>query len=221
MKNIVLFGGGNQVHYTLDIIQKQGLYNVVGIIDSVHDVGTERFGHKIIGRQEDIKSLIEEYGIEAGIITIGDNWIRYYISEQVKNLIKDFEFVNAIHPSVVIGNNVQIGTGVVVMAGVIINPMAKIGNHTFFATGCQIEHDCTIEDYASVSAGSVLGGYVHIKKYSAVTLGVTILDRITIGQNSVIGSGSLVIKNVPDNILAYGNPCKNIRYRGVGEKFLK
>lgn len=221
MKNIVLFGGGNQVHYTLDIIQKQGLYNVVGIIDSVHDVGTERFGHKIIGRQEDIKSLIEEYGIEAGIITIGDNWIRYYISEQVKNLVKDFEFVNAIHPSVVIGNNVQIGTGVVVMAGVIINPMAKIGNHTFFATGCQIEHDCTIEDYASVSAGSVLGGYVHIKKYSAVTLGVTILDRITIGQNSVIGSGSLVIKNVPDNILAYGNPCKNIRYRGVGEKFLK
>jgi sugar O-acyltransferase (sialic acid O-acetyltransferase NeuD family) len=221
MKNIVLFGGGNQVHYTLDIIQKQGLYNVVGIIDSVHDVGTERFGYKIIGRQEDIKSLIEEYGIEAGIITIGDNWIRYYISEQVKSLVKDFEFVNAIHPSVVIGNNVQIGTGVVVMAGVIINPMAKIGNHTFFATGCQIEHDCTIDDYASVSAGSVLGGYVHIKKYSAVTLGVTILDRITIGQNSVIGSGSLVIKNVPDNILAYGNPSKNIRFRAEGEKFLK
>jgi len=221
MKNIVLFGGGNQVHYTLDIIQKQGLYNVIGIIDSVHDVGTERFGYKVIGRQEDIKSLIEEYGIEAGIITIGDNWIRYYISEQVKNLVKDFEFVNAIHPSVVIGNNVQIGTGVVVMAGVIINPMAKIGNHTFFATGCQIEHDCTIEDYASVSAGSVLGGYVHIKRYSAITLNVTILDRTTIGENSVVGSGSLVLKDVPDNILAYGNPCKNIRYRGVGEKFLK
>jgi sugar O-acyltransferase (sialic acid O-acetyltransferase NeuD family) len=221
MKNIVLFGGGNQVHYTLDIIQKQGLYNVIGIIDSVHDVGTERFGYKVIGRQEDIKSLIEEYGIEAGIITIGDNWIRYKISEQVKSFVKDFEFVNAIHPSVVIGNNVQIGTGVVAMAGVIINPMAKIGNHTFFATGCQIEHDCTIEDYASVSAGSVLGGYVHIKRYSAITLNVTVLDRTTIGENSVVGSGSLVLKDVPDNILAYGNPCKNIRYRGVGEKFLK
>ena len=221
MKNIVLFGGGNQVHYTLDIIEKQGLYNVVGIIDSVHEIGSDRFGYKVIGRQEDIKSLIEEYGIDAGIITIGDNWIRYYISEQIKTLVKDFEFVNAIHPSVIIGNNVQIGTGVVAMAGVIINPMAKIGNHTFFATGCQIEHDCTIEDYASVSAGSVLGGYVHIKKYSAVTLGVTILDRLTIGQNSVIGSGSLVIKNVPDNILAYGNPSKNVRFRAEGEKFLK
>jgi sugar O-acyltransferase (sialic acid O-acetyltransferase NeuD family) len=221
MKNIVLFGGGNQVHYTLDIIEKQGLYKVVGIIDSVHDIGTERFGYKVIGRQENIKSLIDEYGIEAGIITIGDNWIRYYISEQIKNLVSDFEFVNAIHPSVVIGNNVEIGSGVVAMAGVIFNPMAKIGNHTFFATGCQIEHDCTIEDYASVSAGSVLGGYVHIKKYSAVTLGVTILDRVAIGENVVIGSGSLVLKDIQDDILAYGNPCKNIRHRPKGEKFLK
>jgi sugar O-acyltransferase (sialic acid O-acetyltransferase NeuD family) len=221
MKKIVLFGGGNQVHYTLDIVEKQGLYKVVGIIDSVHDIGSERFGYKVIGRQEDIKSLIEEYGIEGGIITIGDNWIRYYVSQQIKNLVKDFEFVNAIHPSVIIGNNVQLGTGIVVMAGVIINPMAKIGNHTFFATGSQIEHDCTIEDFASVSAGSILGGYVHIKKYSAITLNVTILDRVTIGENSVIGSGSLVLKDVSNNILAYGNPSKNIRFRAVGEKFLK
>jgi sugar O-acyltransferase (sialic acid O-acetyltransferase NeuD family) len=221
MKNIVLFGGGNQVHYTLDIIEKQGLYNVVGIIDSVHEIGSQRFGYKVIGRQENIKSLIKEYKIEAGIISIGDNWIRYYISEQIKNMVNDFEFVNAIHPSVVIGNNVKIGSGVVAMAGVIFNPMATIGNHTFFATGCQIEHDCTIEDYASVSAGSILGGYVHIKKYSALTLGVTVLDRITIGENSVIGSGSLVLKNVPDNVLAYGNPLKIVKSRAKGEKFLK
>jgi sugar O-acyltransferase (sialic acid O-acetyltransferase NeuD family) len=221
MKKIVLFGGGNQVHYTLDIIEKQGLYKVIGIIDSVHDIGSERFGYKVIGRQEDIKSLIEEYEIEGGIITIGDNWIRYYVSQQIKSLIRDFEFVNAIHPSVVIGNNVQIGTGVVAMAGVIINPMAKIGNHTFFATGSQIEHDCIIEDFASVSAGSILGGYVQIKKYSAITLNVTILDRLIIGENCVVGSGSLVLKDIPDNILAYGNPCKNIRYRPIGEKFLK
>jgi sugar O-acyltransferase (sialic acid O-acetyltransferase NeuD family) len=221
MKKIVLFGGGNQVHYTLDIIEKQGLYKVIGIIDSVHDIGSERFGYKVIGRQEDIKSLIEEYGIEGGIITIGDNWIRYYVSQQIKSLVRDFEFVNAIHPSVVIGNNVQIGTGVVAMAGVIINPMAKIGNHTFFATGSQIEHDCIIEDFASVSAGSILGGYVQIKKYSAITLNVTILDRLIIGENCVVGSGSLVLKDIPDNILAYGNPCKNIRYRPIGEKFLK
>jgi acetyltransferase-like isoleucine patch superfamily enzyme len=121
---------------------------------------------------------------------------------------------------VILGKNVELGVGIVMMAGVIINPLAKIGNFTFFATGCQIEHDCIIEDYASVSAGSVMGGYVRIGKYSAITLGVTILDRLTIGENSVIGSGSLVLKNVPNNVLAHGNPINKIRARLKGEKFL-
>ena len=107
------------------------------------------------------------------------------------------------------------------MAGVIVNPLAKIGNFTFFATGCQVEHDCIIEEFASVSAGSIMGGYVTIGKFSAITLGVTILDRLKIGENSVIGSGSLVLKDIPNNVLAHGNPINKVRARAIGEKFLK
>jgi acetyltransferase-like isoleucine patch superfamily enzyme len=62
---------------------------------------------------------------------------------------------------------------------------------------------------------------VRIKKYAAVTLGVTILDRVSIGENSVIGSGSLVTKSIPDNVLAYGAPAKVMRNREEGERFLK
>jgi saccharopine dehydrogenase-like NADP-dependent oxidoreductase len=40
MKNLVLIGGGNQAHYTIDIIEKEGKYNIVGIIDSIHDIGS-------------------------------------------------------------------------------------------------------------------------------------------------------------------------------------
>ena len=221
MKNIVLIGGGNQAHYTIDIVNKEGKYKIVGIIDSEHEIGVNRFGYQVLGRQEDIKSLIDEYAIDGGIISVGDNWIRSHIATGILAIKPDFNFVNAIHPSVVIGENVEIGAGVVVMAGVIINPKAKIGNFAFLATGAQIEHDCIIEDFASVSAGSIMGGYVHIKKYAAVTLGVTIVDRVSIGENSVIGSGSLVTKSIPDNVLAYGAPAKVMRNREEGERFLK
>jgi len=220
-KRILLFGGGNQVHYTLDIIEKENKYDVVGIIDSVHEIGTDRYGYKVLGRQENLIDIVEEYNIDAGIITIGDNWSRFKVYQAITEQMPSFKFVNAIHPSVIIGNNVELGFGVVMMAGVIVNPLSKIGNFTFFATGCQIEHDCVIEDYASVSAGSVMGGYVTIGKFSAVTLGVIILDRLKIGENSVIGSGSLVLKDIPDNVLAYGNPINKIRARSNGEKFLK
>jgi sugar O-acyltransferase (sialic acid O-acetyltransferase NeuD family) len=221
MKNIVLIGGGNQAHYTIDIIEKEGKYNIVGIIDSIHEIGSDRFGYKILGRQENIVDIINNYNIEGGVISVGDNWARYYISEQIKELSPNFNFINTIHPSVVIGNNVKIGCGVVAMAGCIFNPKATIGNFTFFATGAQVEHDCVIEDFASISAGSITGGYVKVGKYSAITLGVTIMDRIEIGENTVVGSGSLVTKSLPNDVLAYGNPTKIIRNRNKGEKFLK
>jgi len=221
MENIILIGGGNQAHYTIDIIEKESKYNIVGIIDSIHEIGSDRFGYTIIGRQENISQLIEKYNIYGGVISIGDNWSRYYVGEQIKQLAPDFKFINAIHPSVIIGNNVKIGCGVVAMAGCIFNPKSKIGDFTFFATGAQVEHDCVIADFASISAGSVTGGHVVLGKYSAITLGVTVIDRLSIGENCVIGAGSIVVKNIPDNVLAYGNPCKIIRERKKAEKFLK
>jgi sugar O-acyltransferase (sialic acid O-acetyltransferase NeuD family) len=221
MKNIVIIGGGNQAHYVIDIIEREGQYNIVGIIDSIHPIGVDRFGYKIIGRQENISELITQYQIYGGIIAIGDNWIRGNVYLQISSLVPDFEFINAIHPSVIIGNNVKIGKGVTAMAGVIFNPKSVIGDFTFFATGAQVEHDCIISDFASISAGSVTGGYVTLGKYSALTLGVTVLDRIEIGENTVVGAGSLVLKSLPSNVLVYGNPAKIIKHRNIGERFLK
>ena len=221
MKNIVLIGGGNQSHYTIDIIEKEGKYNIIGIIDSIHEIDSDRFGYKILGRQENISQLIKKYNIEGGVISIGDNWGRYHVYNQILELAPNFKFVNAIHPSVIVGNNVKLGVGIVAMAGCIFNPKSQIGDFTFFATGAQIEHDCQIGDFASISAGSVTGGYVKLGKFSAITLGVTVVDRLEIGENTVIGSGSLVTKSLPDNVLAYGFPAKIIRNRTKGEKFLK
>ena len=133
----------------------------------------------------------------------------------------NFEFVNAIHPSVIIGKDVELGVGIVAMAGCIFNPKSQIGDFTFFATGAQIEHDCQIGDFASISAGSVTGGYVKLGKFSAITLGVTVVDRLEIGENTVVGAGSIVLKSLPPNVLAYGNPAKIIRERAQNEKFLK
>lgn len=221
MENIVILGGGNGAHIAIDILERNHEYNIIGIIDSVHKIGSVRFGYPIIGRQENILKLIHEHAIDGGFISIGEIWGRSLIYEQINKLVPKFKFINAIHPSVQIGNNVQLGFGIIAAAGSIINTHAQIGNFVAIYTGAQIEHNCIIKDFASISAGSITGGYVTLGNYSAITLGVVVIDRITIGKNSVIGSGSLVLKNIPDNVLAYGNPCKVIRERKRGEKFLK
>lgn len=221
MKNLVLIGAGNQANCVIDVIEKENKYKIVGIIDSINEVGSEKFGYTIIGRQENLIELVKQYNIDGGIISIGDNWSRFYVYNKIIEQIPNFEFINAIHPSVSIGRGVKLGKGIVAMPGCVFMPNTVIGDFTVFLTGAQIEHDCVVDDFASVSAGSVTGGFVKIGKFSAITLGVTIMDRIEIGINTVVGSGSLVVKSLPDNVLAYGNPAKIIRERKEGEKFLK
>jgi sugar O-acyltransferase (sialic acid O-acetyltransferase NeuD family) len=221
MKNIVVFGCGLHANCCIDAIEREGKYNIVGIIDSINPVGLEIYGYEIIGRQEDLIKLIKDYRIDGGVIGIGDNWSRKIVYDCVINLVPNFEFVNVIHPSVIIGKNTKLGKGVVILAGCIIVNDCIIGDFCLFLTGAQLDHNSVMHDFASISAGSITGGKVNIGKYSAITLGVTIMDRITIGQNTVVGSGSLVVKNLPDNVLAYGSPAKIIRTRDSGEKILK
>jgi sugar O-acyltransferase (sialic acid O-acetyltransferase NeuD family) len=219
--NIALIGGGTQLSYSVDIIEKQNIHSIVGIIDSDITIGAELFNYRVIGRQENIIALIKEHNIEGCVITIGDNWSRKMVYEQISKLAPNMQWPNAIHPSVIIGRDVVIGIGVLAMAGVIINAGAYLGNFTNYYTRCNIEHDCFISDYSSVSAGVVLGGKVTIGLLSAISLNATIFDRITIGENAVVGAASLITKDVPDNVLIYGNPGKIIKYRSLGQKFLK
>lgn len=220
-KNIVIFGGGTHSICIIDIIEATTNFNVIGIIDSIAEIGTEIIGYKVIGRQNELVSLTEKYKIDGGIIAIGDNYSRMLLEKEILNQKHDFLFFNIIHPSVIISKSVQIGNGNVFMPGVIINVGAKIGNHCIINTGSQLEHFSVMENFSSLSAGVITGGYVRLKEYSAIALGVTLFDRITIGRNSVIGSGSLVTKDVPDDSLFYGVPARFIKKRTVNERFLK
>jgi sugar O-acyltransferase (sialic acid O-acetyltransferase NeuD family) len=221
MKNIVLFGGGLHVHYCIDTIEKEARYKIVGITDPYQEVGNDLYGYKVIGRQEDLLRLIGQYDIYGGLITIGDNWLRKHAFDVIQSIKPDFIFVNTIHPAALIGRDVELGVGNLIMAGSIVNPGARIGNFCFVATGAHVEHDNIMHDFSSISAGSITGGKVELGRFSAITLGVTVVDRLKIGENSVVGAGSLVLNDVPDNVLVYGSPAKVIRSRKPGERFLK
>lgn len=221
MKKIVIIGAGPHARVCLDILQENEDIEIVGVIDSKLNIGEKFYGYTVIGRQEQLKELQIEYAFSAGFVAVGDNFLREKVVDQLIELNPNFEFVNAISKFSYVSNTAEIGTGNVIMPGVVINSEAKIYNHCIVNTNSSVEHNCILEDYASISAGVVTGGYIHFKKYSAIALGVTLYDRITIGENVVVGSGSLVTKSLEDNFLYYGVPAKKIRERKPGERFLK
>jgi len=220
-KNIVIFGGGSHCLCILDLIETSVDFEIIGIIDSIAEIDAQIKDYKVIGRQNELSKLVKQYNIEGGIIAIGDNYSRSLLSQEILLQVPDFNFVNIIHPSTIISKNASIGSGNVFMAGVIINIGAIVKDHCIINTGSQLEHFSIMENYSSLSAGVITGGYAVFKKFSAIALGVTVFDRVTIGENTVVGSGSLVTKDLPDNVLAYGVPAKVIKNRALNERFLK
>lgn len=221
VKKIFLFGGGLHSQTCIDAIEQQGKYQLVGIIDSIKEKGTFVDGYKVLGRLDDLSDLIKEYDTHSGFIGIGTNWVRKKLSKEINKLVPTFEFVNIIHPTATFGKNVLLGKGILIGALTFISSSCIIGNFCLLHQKSHLGLHNHIGDYASVSLGSIIGGKVKIGMCSAITIGVVIHDRINIGSNSVIGSGSLVLKDIPDNVVCYGQPAKIIRNRKENEPYLR
>lgn len=214
--DIIIFGASGHAKVIIDIIEKTEIHKIVGLVDDTSSAKSFVMGYPV---EKDIGSYLDS-GVNAGLVAIGDNWQRKSIVSKILNKCSYFNFVTAIHPSVSIGREVTIGVGTVIMAGSNINPGTKIYNHCIVNTGTNVDHDCTVNDFASLAPGVNLGGNVVIENCSAVGLGTSVIQKISIGEHTVIGAGSVVIKNLPSNCIAFGTPCKFIRERDRDEPYL-
>ena len=121
-------------------------------------------------------------------------------------------FIILKHPSAIIGNDVQIGIGTVIMAGVIIQPGTKIGKHCIINTGAYIDHDVVIQDFVHIAPRCSIAGGVEIGEGTFLGIGTIVINNIKIGSWSIIGAGSVVVKELISNITAVGNPAHIIKY---------
>lgn len=218
--NIVIIGASGHSKVVIDIIERENKYNIVGLIDSFKTPGECIFNYEILGDENDIPFLIKKFSISSGIIAIGDNWTRKVMYKKIQKISPELSFINAIHPNAVIGKNVSIGSGSVIMPGAIVNSDTIIGKFCIVNTNSSLGHDSELKNYSSLAPGVITGGNVIIGCCTAVSLGAKVIQNIEIGEHSIIGAGSLVINDIGDFILAYGSPAKTIRTIEKGEKYL-
>jgi sugar O-acyltransferase (sialic acid O-acetyltransferase NeuD family) len=122
-----------------------------------------------------------------------------------------FSLVSAIHPTALLLDQCEIEPGVWINAKVVIGYKAEIRTGAMINTGAIIEHHNVIESCAQVDPGVVTGGNVTLRARSHVHLGAVIVNRIEIGEDAVVGAGSMVRQSVPPLTLVYGVPAKHKR----------
>jgi UDP-3-O-[3-hydroxymyristoyl] glucosamine N-acyltransferase len=107
---------------------------------------------------------------------------------------------------VTLSDNVEIGSNTCVVKGMI--------NDTFLGESVKVDnlvhiaHDCFIDDYSFIIAGAELSGYVSVGKRSRVAPNACVKQRLSIGNDALVGLGAVVTKNVPDGKVVAGNPAK-------------
>ena len=212
-ENILVFGASGHAKVIIDIVEQQGLYRIVGLIDRYKRSGTALMGYQVLAPEECIGPLIAKHGVHAGIIAIGDNWDRQQVVQRIASIVPDFSFVNAIHPSARIARDVKLGKGIAVMAGASINPGSQIGDFCFVNTNASVDHDNILEPFSCIQPNAATGGNVRIGAYSAISIGANVIQGISIGEHTIVGAGSTVLRNIPDRVVAYGTPCRVIRAR--------
>ena len=77
-----------------------------------------------------------------------------------------------------------------------------------------------MSDFSSLGLNVALGGNVKIGNFSAIGIGANIFHSVNIGQNCIIGGGSLVCKDTDENSIYYGSPSKFIREHKFGDRYL-
>ena len=209
MQKLYIIGAGGFGREVLGWARQCPLCGSEWIIGGFIDDNNRLIGKQIHGVE--VVSNLEDYyisGEEVFICAIGDPEIKKKICSSI--LDKGGKFINIIHPSVVLGHNVQIGSGVILCPNVVITCDVTISNFVTINIGTTIGHDSYIGSWATISPGCNISGGAVLKEGSFLGSNVTILPKAQVGAYSTVGAGGTVLKRVADRTIVFGNPASEI-----------
>lgn len=208
MAKILIWGASGHAAVVADIIRADGKHDIAGFIDSIDSRCREFYGGEVLGGDAELTALIATRGITAAIVGIGNSNVRMRLAKRLEDA--GLTLIQAIHPRATVSPSAQIGVGTAIDAGAIVCARAIVGKNVIINTSASVNHDCLIEDDVHICPGSHLAGNVIVRKGSWVGLGSTVIEKTEIGAYSFIGAGSVVVSDIPPQVIAYGAPARII-----------
>ncbi len=214
MKKLIIAGGygnGTVIAQIVEDINKyKPQWEILGFLND-NEINPIN-GYPVLGKVdfETVKKFLDDPDIYFfyALISIKLNW--KYLSKLYDLKIPTERFAQLFHPMAIISKDAKIGRNVSIQAFSIVGPNAIIGNFVQVFGHATVGHNCIVDDYAYITSNSIVGAHVHLKKGAFLGVNSSTLDRVTVGEWSIVGQHSNVIKDIPDYTKAVGNPAKVI-----------
>jgi sugar O-acyltransferase (sialic acid O-acetyltransferase NeuD family) len=189
-------GGGGHAKVVLETLSALGA-NVLGITDPGIAGQTKRvLDVEVLG---DDKVIFDhrpgEIVLANGVGFLPRSSLRQKIFETFR--AKNYRFATLIHPAAYVAGHAELGDGVQIMAGAIVQPGSAVLANSIINTRASVDHDCKIGESVHIAPGATLCGNVEVGDQAFVGCGASVLQGVSIGREAIVGGGAVVLRDVP------------------------
>ena len=185
-------------------------YEIIGFFDDDEKLlGTVINGISVLGKLNELDNFLSNDLSTCIFVPLGDNKLRSRLLSEYGE--KGYLTPSFISKDSIVPESVKIGRAVYILPGANIMPLTTIGDFTMISSGVNIAHHTIINKACFFSQGSNVGASIEIGDYVFCGIASTIMTGVEkIGDDSVIGAGAVVIKNVNGGETVVGNPGRVI-----------
>lgn len=215
-KDLIIIGSGGCMRELVWQIQEvnkvKATWNILGYIDNVPPVyGTS----VLVGAQEipylgDDDYLLGQSKQVNAVICVGSSDLRKKIAEKLSQNLW-IQFPNLILGGTKICQDAVLGKGCIVSMDVRISTNVTVGDFVFFNTGSIVCHDDVIGDYVTLAPDVKLAGAVTVGAGSELGIGAKAIQGVSIGENTVVGAGAVVVRDLVGGGKFVGVPARRIQ----------
>ena len=197
-KGHIIIGNGGHSKLLIEILQLSK-ENILGVTDIDSGVQNHQSNEiKVLGNDDVIFNFSnQEVHLINGLGQLPRKKTRMDIYNNFST--KGYFFPAIVHPSVIIGKNVDIKPGAQILAGTILQHGSDIGENTIINTKTSIDHDSIVGNHCHIAPGVTICGNVSIGENTFIGAGSVIINNINIGKDCLIAAGSVVYKDIDDN----------------------
>lgn len=204
-RKIVIVGAGDHAKVVVEALTAQAdKFEVVGLVGQ--DASTVSvMGFPVLGNDSRLPDLRDD-GVDAAVIAVGSNALRMKLGDKVRAM--GFNLPAIIHPSAWVSPSAHIGSGVMVMARAIVGTLACLEDLVILNSGAIVEHDNRIGAGSHVAPGATLAGGALVGQRVLIGAGCTVCPYVKIGDDAVVGAGSVVVADIQGGVTVCGVPAR-------------